>query len=141
MLAKHRNELNLTHSEVFFFCYTISMTKTQNIVRWILLILVTIVLLGVGGMKLSGSPMEMTMFAGWGYPVWFMYFIGACEVLGAIGLHVKKVSRIAAICLIMLLCGAVGTHVFNAEGLVAPIPATVLILCLFGILYLDKKKA
>ena len=116
------------------------MNKTQRIVRWILLGLVTFAFLAVGGMKLAGTQMEVGLFTGWGYPLWFMYFIGACEVLGAIGLHVQKVSRVSAVCLVILLCGAIGTHVYHAEGLIAPIPATVLTLMLFGILYLDAKK-
>ena len=116
------------------------MTKTQNIIYSVLLIFVTLAFLAVGSMKLMGNPMEAGMFAKWGYPLWFMYFIGTCEVLGAIGLHVKKVHRLAAICLVLLLCGAIGTHVFHMEGPVAPIPATALMLSLFGILYLDTKK-
>lgn len=115
------------------------MTKTQRIVYWVLLVLVSAAFLGAGSMKLLGNPMEAGMFAKWGYPLWFMYFTGVCEVAGAIGLHVKRVSRLAAICLIMLLCCAVATHVFHGEGLIAPIPATTLMLFLFGILYLKTK--
>lgn len=120
-------------------CYDVHMTKHQRMTYWILLVLVTIAFLGAGTMKLISNPMEVGMFANWGYPLWFMYFTGVCEVAGAIGLHVKKVARIAAICLILLLCGAVGTHVFHGEGLIKPIPATVLMLFLFGILYLKAK--
>ena len=116
------------------------MSKAQRITYWFLMIFVTLAFLAVGSMKLMGKEMEVGMFNKWGYPIWFMYFTGACEVFGAIGLHVKRVHRLAAICLILLLCGAVGTHVFHMEGLVAPIPASVLMLSLFGILYLDTKK-
>ncbi len=117
------------------------MTKTQNIVRIIILGLTTFAFLAAGIMKLLGTEMEVAGFTKWGFPLWFMYFIGVCEVLGAIGLHVKKVSRLAAIGLVIILFGAIGTHVFHNEGLIAPIPATVLTLFLFGILYLDRKKS
>jgi len=117
------------------------MTKTQNVVRWIILGLTTLAFLSAGIFKLIGSEMGVAGFLKWGYPLWFMYFIGACELLGAIGLHMKKVSRAAAICLIILMLGAIGTHVSHHEGLVAPIPATVLTLFLFCILHFDTKKS
>ena len=58
------------------------MTKTQNIIYSVLLIFVTLAFLAVGSMKLMGKEMEVEMFSKWGYPLWFMYFIGACEVAG-----------------------------------------------------------
>lgn len=116
------------------------MTKKQRIIKRILLTLVTGAFLAVGSMKLLGIPMEIGMFTGWGYPLWFMYFIGTAEVLGAIGIHVKKVSRYAALGLSFVVVGAIGTHISHGEGLIAPIPATVLLLSLFGILYLGKSE-
>lgn len=113
----------------------LDMTKTQRIISWILLTIVTLAFFGAGMVKLLGLQIEVEMFTHWGYPLWFMYFIGVSEVLGAIGLHVKKVSRFAAIGLCIIAIGAIGTHVLNGEGLIAPIPATILLLSLFGILY------
>jgi uncharacterized membrane protein len=114
------------------------MTKKQRIVRRILLTLVTFAFFAVGSAKLLGVPMEVSMFTNWGYPLWFMYATGAVEVLGSIGINVKKVSRYATISLSVVAVGAIATHVFHGEGLVAPIPATILLLSLFGILYLGK---
>lgn len=116
------------------------MTKKERIGYYIMLTITTLAFLAVGTLKIIGLPMEVELFTKWGYPLWFMYFIGACEVLGAIGLHIKRVARVAGICLVVLLIGAIGTHIFHNEGLVAPIPATVLMLFLFGILYLNAKK-
>jgi uncharacterized membrane protein YphA (DoxX/SURF4 family) len=115
------------------------MTKTQTITRWVLLVLVTIAFLAGGSMKVLGTDIETNMFINWGYPIWFMYLVGTCEILGAIGLHIKRVSRFAAIGLIVILIGAIGTHVFHQEGLMAPTPATLLMLFLFGILYIDAR--
>ena len=69
------------------------MTHKQALIQKTLLVLLSLAFLFAGGMKLLGNPMEVGMFAHWGYPLWFMYFTGACEVLGAIGLHIPKVSR------------------------------------------------
>lgn len=117
------------------------MTKIKTIIRWILLIFVTVAFLGVGTMKLLGTDIERALFAGWHYPLWFMYFTGACEVIGAIGLHVKKVSRWATYGLICVTIGAIFTHVYNNEPWTHPIAATLLMLSLFGILYLSKTKS
>lgn len=116
------------------------MTKKQRIIRIILLTFVTLAFLAVGIIKLSGSQMELDMFTKWGYPIWFMYFTGTCEVLGAIGLHMKRVSQWATLGLIMVTIGAIATHVIHGELPVQPIPATLLMLSLFGILYIDAKK-
>lgn len=116
------------------------MTKTENIVRIVLLTLVTIAFVAAGVMKLAGLPFEVNGFLGWGYPLWFMYFIGVCEAAGAIGLHIPKLARYASVGLVVILLGAIGTHVFHNEGLIAPIPATVLMLMLFYIMYVSHKK-
>ena len=116
------------------------MTKIENIVRIVLLALVTIALFAAGAMKLAGLPFEVNGFLGWGYPLWFMYLIGVCEIAGAIGLHIPKLARYAGLGLTIILLGAIGTHVSHNEGLVAPIPATVLMLMLFYIMYVSHKK-
>ncbi|NGY89461.1 DoxX family protein [Bacillus megaterium] len=41
-----------------------------------------------GTMKLTGNPMQVHTFEGFGYPLGLMYFVGICEIVGAIGLLV-----------------------------------------------------
>jgi hypothetical protein len=71
-----------------------------------------------GGMKLVAPPEMLTGPVA--FPVWFIRFIGAAEVLGAVGLilpEMLKVKRqltpLAAAGLIVIMCGAT---VVNAIG-------------------------
>jgi putative oxidoreductase len=105
--------------------------KAENYTFRIAMILVALVLLPAGSAKLAGVAQLHASFAVLGLPVWFGYFIGACEVAGAVGIFIRKLSIAAAsgICVIML--GAVYFHVAHtppAQGLPA---LMVLLLCLF----------
>ena len=95
------------------------------------MILVALVLVPAGGAKLAGVPQMHESFAILGLPVWFGYFIGTCEIAGAVGIFIPKLSIAAAsgICIIML--GALYFHVAHtplAQGLPALI---VLSLCIY----------
>lgn len=81
----------------------------------ILRILLSVIFLVSGGAKLVGLAFEIAAFEKWGYPLWFMYFIGAIEISGAIGLLVQRLSALAGGCLALMMIGAVATHVIHAE--------------------------
>jgi putative oxidoreductase len=78
-------------------------------------VVLSLVFLASGGAKLAGLEFEIVAFERWGYPLWFMYFIGAVEVTGAVGLLVRRVSAAAAAGLALMMLGAMGTHVLHAE--------------------------
>lgn len=78
-------------------------------------VLLSLVFLASGGAKLAGLEFEIVAFERWGYPLWFMYFIGTVEVAGAMGLLVRRVSAPAAAGLALMMLGAMGTHVIHAE--------------------------
>ena len=81
--------------------------------------------------KLMGVPMVHQSFAVLGLPSWFGYFIGACEVAGAIGLFLRPVSRLAAAGLAIIGAGAVFFHITHTP-ISQGIPAiVVLVLALF----------
>ena len=78
------------------------------------LLVITIVLalqfLAAGLGKLVGVEPMQEAFARFGFPIAFMYFIGICEVAGAIGLFIRKTAMLAAIGLAIIMVGAVGCH-------------------------------
>lgn len=88
-----------------------------------------------GTMKLLGNPDLLMVFAGFGYSASFMYFIGAAEVLGALGIlfgkyvH-PKLPTLAIGGLLIIMIGAVYSHVSNGDPLSAAIPAVVNIVLL-----------
>lgn len=78
-------------------------------------VVLSLVFLASGGAKLAGLEFEIVAFERWGYALWFMYFIGAVEVVGAVGLLVRRVAAAAAAGLALMMVGAMGTHVIHAE--------------------------
>lgn len=80
-----------------------------------------------GAAKLAGQPMVHKSFADLGLPVWFGYFIGACEVAGAIGLLIGPLRNLAALGLAVILCGALYYHL-TFPPLSAGLPALILLL-------------
>ncbi len=120
------------------------MSRTLTITRWVLLGVVTLTFLGYGAMILMG---KMTVqFLAWGFPAWSVYGIGGIEVLSAGGLHWKKMRGWSMFILTVMSIGAILTLVGHhtkwiKDPVVSPIPPILLLLCLFGVMYLNGKKA
>ncbi len=81
----------------------------------VLSIVLAVIFIASGSAKLAGLEFELQAFERWGYPLAFMYFIGAIEVLGGIGLLLRRLSALAAGCLALMMIGAVATHVIHSE--------------------------
>ncbi len=80
-----------------------------------------------GVAKLAGVPEVLESFSVLGLPPWFGYFIGFCEVAGAIGLFFNPLSALAASGLAFIMIGAIFFHVAYtpiSEG----IPALIALL-------------
>lgn len=84
-----------------------------------------------GGAKLAGMDFEIQAFTRWGYPLWFMYAIGATEVAGAAALLVRRLSALAAAALAALMAGAVGTHMIHAEWGMSAVAMAILALAVW----------
>ena len=82
------------------------MTKTQKIVYYVLNVLLSVLFLFSAYSKLIADPQAIQGFAVAGLPIWFMYTIGALEVLGAIGLWVRKIAPVAAAGLVIIMVAA-----------------------------------
>ena len=109
--------------------------KTQMV----LTVLLTLAFLGAGIMKLTGAEQMSQDFEKWGYPIFFMYVIGLCEVAGAIGFWLRRFSYAAKVCILLLMAGAVLTHlVFDTfQEAMAPI---VLIILTAVALWLHRRE-
>ncbi len=120
------------------------MSQKLIILRWVLLGLVTAIFLGYGVMILMGKMTNH--FLAWGFSAWIVYVIGGIEVLAAAGLHWNKIKGISMFFLTIMSMGAILTLVGHhakwiKDPVVSPIPPILLLLCLFGIMYLNGKKA
>ena len=98
---------------------------------WAAIIVVALLVSVAGAMKLAGTPALHESFAILGLPGWFGYFIGLCEVAGAIGLLIRPLSALAAAGLSIIMLGAIYFHVVHTP-IGQTVPALViLLLCVF----------
>jgi putative oxidoreductase len=105
------------------------MGRTRMIVGWVLSGVLAALYLFAGVTKLAGMLMHVEAFAHWRYPVWFMYVVGAWEVIGAILLVIPRTSTVAAALLAVNMAGAVYTTAVRVnEPQTAIVPAVFLVL-------------
>lgn len=90
---------------------------------------------GIG--KLMGIPMLHDSFATMGLPAWFGYFIGTCEIGGAIGLMIPRLRKSAAAGLAVIMVGA--TYFHMAYAVPSPVPAVILLVLLIVVMAWDWK--
>ena len=95
--------------------------------------LLTAVFLAAAGMKFAAMPFEVAGFARFGYPLWFMYAVGALQLLGAVLLWRRGLIGPGAALLAVLMLGAVGSHLRAGDPLAMAAPALVLLLLLAGL--------
>jgi uncharacterized membrane protein YphA (DoxX/SURF4 family) len=111
-------------------------SKTANIVAWVLAVLVALAFLAAGSGKLAGAPPMVAVFAKIGVGQWFRVLTGLLEVVGAIGLLIPKARFYAAVLLVVVMVGAVAAHLVVLGG--NPTPAIVLLLLSGTIAYLRR---
>jgi putative oxidoreductase len=100
--------------------------------------LLTVVFLVAAGMKFAAVPFEVEGFARFGYPLWFMYVIGALQLLGAVLLWTRGCVALGAGLLAILMIGAVGSHLLAGDPILMPLPAFVLLILLSGVTYVRR---
>ncbi|MGY0155992.1 DoxX family protein [Edwardsiella tarda] len=89
--------------------------------------ILAVIFLLSGVAKLMALPFEVAAFERWGYAIGFMYVVGLAECAGAVGLLLPSVRRLAAGGLILLMLGALQTHLRHAEGGMAVLAALLLL--------------
>jgi uncharacterized membrane protein YphA (DoxX/SURF4 family) len=78
------------------------------------------------------GPPYSEKFVDWGYPSWFRFVVGSGEFLGAVLLIVPRRRFLGAALLVVILIGAVVTHIANQDPLAESAAAPV-VLALTGI--------
>ena len=96
-------------------------------------IVLSLVFILAGGAKLSGQAAMIESFTHFGMPIGFMYLIGASEVAGAIGLQIRKVAGYAAGGLLLIMFGAIGSHLLF-DPIQKAVPAIILGALLFSMI-------
>jgi uncharacterized membrane protein len=99
---------------------------------WVVQVLLALLFLFAGVAKFVMPADEMAAQMPTWLPIWFVYFIGVCEVLGAIGLVLPGLFRVrpeltplAAAGLTIIMVGAVVTTLAMGMGAMALLPLVV----------------
>ena len=103
------------------------MKKAGIVGLWILQILLCIVFLMIGTDKFR-NPVWSQRFGKWGYPANFHLVVGAVEAGGAVALVVPMLSGYGAGSLMVIMAGALSTHLIHGEMRQATSPAAFLVL-------------
>jgi putative oxidoreductase len=105
--------------------------KGRLITLWTLSGLVALAFVFAGGGKLAGAAAMVDLFDKVGVGQWFRYVTGLLEITGGIGLLIPRYAFYAAVLLVIVMVGAVMTHLAIVGG--SPAPAASL-LVLSGII-------
>ena len=82
--------------------------------------------------NLSGDQTMADDFARWGYPDWFRVATGVLQAAGALALIVSPASFLGALLLVLVLLGAITTHVVHDPPATA-ISAVVFLVVVSGL--------
>src|SRR4029077_10923530 len=112
--------------------------KIINIGLWILQIGAAGMFLMVGFFKLSGDPRRVGLFDAIGFGQWFRYLTRSVEILGAVLLLIPRLSGLGALLLMVIMIGAVMTHLFIIGG--SPVPAIIFLIVTGAIAWGRRKQ-
>jgi putative oxidoreductase len=86
---------------------------------WTMAVVTALFFVLVGSLKLAGPPGAAwaVRLSHWGYPAGSRYVIGGIEILAGLGLLVPSVRRWAAVTLMVVMAGALVTHLVHGEFL------------------------
>ncbi|AWN54112.1 DoxX family protein [Methylobacterium sp. 17Sr1-1] len=95
--------------------------------------LLTAIFVTAAGMKFAAVPFEVAGFARFGYPLWFMYMVGAAQLLGAALLWCRGTVAYGALLLAAVMVGAAFSHLRAGDPVAMALPALVLLGLLAGL--------
>lgn len=89
----------------------------RKILTWTVAALLGVLFVLIGWSKVTGPSGAgwAVRLSRWGYPSASRYWIGGVEMLAGLGLLLPPLRRWAAIALMVVMAGALGTHLLHAE--------------------------
>ncbi len=91
-------------------------TKIQSLLLWLVTIYFAETFIRNGIRKFDMDGFWASPFEKWGYPMWFMVFIGILETLGGISLLIPKLRHYGAFVISIVMTGALATRLINGVG-------------------------
>lgn len=77
----------------------------------------------------------LSAFQRWSLPRWLIFPVGALEAASAICLFIPKLRNYAKAVIILLMAGAVATHIRAGENFAVLVPLAVIILTVAALLF------
>ena len=113
---------------------SIPSSRVWNAFLWLLQIGAAIMFIMAGAGKLAASEMQVATFQALGAGMWFMYFIGALEVTGALLILTRRFAFTGAMILLAVMFGAIMSHLLwiGGSALLAVSMAVVVLLIAYG---------
>jgi putative oxidoreductase len=89
----------------------------RRVAVWTLAVVIGLFFVLVGFSKLAGASGTdwAVRLSHWGFPAASRYAIGGIEILAGLGLLVPPLRRLAAITLMVVMAGALLTHLLHGE--------------------------
>ncbi len=108
------------------------MTKPtfKDILFWLFSLYYTLMFVDHGWKKFDPEGFWSGAFERWGYPTWFMFFIGFLEVAGGLLILVPKVNGYGAVTLATVMLGAFTTRLIHGMGLVDGVSIAFYMICM-----------
>jgi len=112
------------------------MNRAVTILAWVLAVsfVAGFVTKFMPGETFFGPPYAVK-FVEWGYPSWFRFVVGTGELAGGIMLLLPRYRFVGCLLLIVILEGAIVTHVVNANpiGESTAAPVTLLLVAIVAV--------
>lgn len=115
-------------------------SKGKTIAIWVICVLLAALFAFAGLPKVTGDPRAVEGFHKGGFPDWFRLFIGAAEIAGAVGLLVPRLRVWAASGLLIIMIGAVATHLRAGDTFDKVAPAALALLLLAVVAWLVRPR-
>lgn len=84
-------------------------------IMWLLSAQLAFVFIKSGLPKFEDTSGWAQAFSNWGFPVWFRIFIGVIEVVSGLLILYPKTALYATGALVLVMLGAMGTHVYHGD--------------------------
>jgi len=103
-------------------------SRAANVALWTLQVVIAVIYAFSAFGKLTAEAQNVAGFHAMGLGNTGMYVIGSLELAGAIAMFIPRLTGLAATCFVALMIGAVTATLAVGGGVLAVIPATVLVL-------------
>jgi uncharacterized membrane protein YphA (DoxX/SURF4 family) len=110
-----------------------------DVVLWVFALFLVWIFARQGVAKFSDTSGWARAFRAWHFPLWFRIFIGAVETAAALLLLTRRTAFAGAILIIVVMLGAMGTHVW--WGRPGQVTSEILPLVLATIVAVGRRKS